>query len=144
MLYIKMNKDLPVEISESTPARLPNGSWDKSWKTRNDWTSYGQVCGLAKYLTAMTGRMFVGCDEGPGCSPQFDIIELPKVGDEVSYAFNGDYYPDGTITRITKTLQIKTSTGNRYYRRGVSGCWKMTGGTWSLVKGHINERNPSF
>jgi hypothetical protein len=71
-------------------------------------------------------------------------MEMPKVGDPVSYGFNGDYYPDGHITAITKKFQITTSTGNKYRRVKSTSGWKRTGGTWSLVKGHIYEQNPHF
>tara|TARA_Y100001938_G_C7787805_1_gene281037 strand:+ start:268 stop:522 length:255 start_codon:yes stop_codon:yes gene_type:complete len=74
-----------------------------------------------------------------------DTINLPQVGDAVSYAFNGDIYPDGTIVSITEgTMRvIKTDTGNTYYRKSGTTCWKRDR-TWSLIKGHTSERNRHF
>lgn len=95
-------------------------------------------------LAATTGTQIV-VDNGPHVSPRFSVIEPPKVGDKVSYGFNGDYYPDGEIVKISgKNLRIvTTSTGSKFWRRGNSGRWVMNG-TWSLVPGHRSERNPSF
>lgn len=93
--------------------------------------------------TDKTGRLWLVTDT-PNCSPRYAVVEVPAVGDEVSYGFNGDYYPDGKVIRVSRTFVVTTSTGNRYYRRGLTGTWKQSGGTWSLVRGHINERNPSF
>jgi hypothetical protein len=90
------------------------------------------------------GRIEKGAQKGPHVHPRFSAIEVPQVGDEVSYTFNGDYYPDGTVTRVSKSLVITTSEGHRYYRKGASGTWKQTGGTWSLIRGHISERNQEF
>jgi hypothetical protein len=84
-----------------------------------------------------------------------------KVGDEVSYGFNGDWYPDGTVVRITKSGKyLYTSTGNKYikyvfkkwtkldedhnYGDVMTEGYQTPGGTWTLAKGVYNERNPSF
>lgn len=93
---------------------------------------------------AKAGRPWIPTDSGPHVHPRFSAIEVPRVGDEVSYTFNGDYYPDGTVTRVSKSLVITTSEGHRYYRKGASGTWKQTGGTWSLIRGHVSERNREF
>lgn len=140
MLYVKMNGDLPVKIS----SKLQAADWDATWKSRWDWKDFATVERLAKYLTAMSGKMYIPVDAGSSVSPQFDIIEAPRVGDEVSYSFNGDTTPCGTITKITKTWQITTSTGKKFRRRGNAPGFTMEGGTWSLVAGHIEERNPHF
>lgn len=99
---------------------------------------------ISRYLTATIGKSYIAIDRGSGVSPRFGVIELLSIGDKVSYAFNGDYYPDGEIVKISKTLQITTSTGNIYRRRKNSGAWVLTGGTWCLVSGHRSELNPSF
>lgn len=87
---------------------------------------------------------YMPIDNGPYHSPQFSVIVQPQVGDFVSYAFNGDYYPDSEIVRISKTMKrITTASGKQYYRRKQTGSWKLNR-TWTMVKGHHNERNPSF
>ncbi len=140
MLFVKFQGSLPVEVS-STPQH------GEGWQSRWDWKSFEQVEGIAKYLTAMTGKTYLGSDAGPSTSPRFDIMEAPKVGDEVSYSFNGDTYPDGTIVKISPKWMVTTSTGKRYNRSrsGVGDSWRSVGGgTWSLIPGHHSELNPSF
>lgn len=138
MIYIKFKNGLPVEISNSSP----KGNLDPSWQSRSDWESFEQVQTIAAYVTAMTGDLHVPSDRGSGCWPRYDVVRAPKVGDEVSYTFNGDTYPDGTVIKVTKTLQVKTSTGKTYRRYKNSGTWKNN--AWSLVGGHIFEQNPHF
>lgn len=137
MLYVKFDGEMPVGVSEEHQN-------DPQWQNRNDWKSFEQVTRIARLLSINTARHFVGVDQGENCYPRFDIIEAPKVGDLVSYGFNGDYYPDGNIVGVTKTLQVTTSTGNRYFRKKNTSTWVKAGGTWMLVQGHRNERNPSF
>lgn len=146
MIFVKMNEKntLPIEVDDYDFSSARRDHSGKEWKCRRDWKSLEEVEGLARYISAMTGKHYIGTDNGEWCSPRFDICQVPAIGDKVSYTFNGDSYPDGVITHITKTLQITTSTGNKYLRRKKSGCWKRTGGTWSLISGHHNERNPSF
>lgn len=156
MLYVKFDGEIPVAVS-SDPPKDKQMSYTQGginhhytvvdhdvWQNRNDWKSYERVQRIARLLEATTSKKFLATDAGPHVSPRYDIIEPPKVGDKVSYGFNGDYYPDGEIVKITKTYQITTSTGNKYLRRRNTGTWLRTGGTWALVPGHINERNPSF
>ena len=119
---------------------VPEGT--KNVQSRWDWKSYEEVCRLALFLTTITGSTFVGTDSGPNVSPRYDIVEVPKVGDPVSYAFNGDYYPDGHVVKVTKGLMVRTSTGKEYRRRKNTGSWVQRGGTWKLVAGHHTEKNP--
>ena len=150
MFYVKFVNNLPTEISK----KYPKGddvkfSLDKknSWQTRSDWTSYEEVTRIAMYLTAMTGKTYLPSDAGSYISPQYDIIEAPKIGDKVSFSFNGDTYPDGTIVKISPNWMVTTSTGKRYNRsmQGKGGGWRSVGGDiWSLVPGHRYEQNPSF
>lgn len=115
-------------------------------QNRNDWDSFATVTKIAAELTdAYEGnRVFLPTDAGPSCSPRFDIVEAPKVGDKVSYAFNGDCYPDGVVTKISANYRfIYTDCGHKYLRRKQTGGW-VRGGTWSLVSGHHFEQNPSF
>jgi hypothetical protein len=94
----------------------------------------------------LSGEIVV--DRGPHVWPRWDLIVPPAVGATASYGFNGDRYPDGFITHVTKgTLRVvKTSGdgqggGHTYYRRGNSGTWIMKGGTWALVRGWHSTRN---
>jgi len=103
-----------------------------------------ELNGFPKLNIAPFSDKYIATDAGRSCSPRYDVISRPQVGDEVSYAFNGDYYPDGTITKISPTLKkITTDTGSTFYRVRQTGSWKKNG-TWSLVHGHIDKRNPSF
>lgn len=124
---------------------VPHGEHGK-WETRHNIVTLSHAERIAAEATELTGDLYVGIDNGPSVWPRYDLIKAPKVGDKVSYAFNGDYYPDGEIVSVTpgSLRQVKTSTGHTYYRRKQTGNWKQTGGTWSLVPGHINERNPEF
>ena len=115
-----------------------------SWTCRSDWKTKAEAALVAAEATILTGERYIATDT-PGTWPQFDVIRAPKVGDEVSYAFNGDYYPDGKIVRVSESLRVVTTdSGKKYYRRGSTASWVQTGGTWVLVPGHINKRNPSF
>ena len=84
-----------------------------------------------------------------------------KVGDDVSYGFNGDYYPDGKITRFTKTGKyLYTDGGTKYvkttfesrermedtgeYEDVIKEGFQRVGGTWWLVPGIVSEQNPHF
>lgn len=99
----------------------------------------------AEEQTKATGQEWLSCDRGSHVWPRYCIVQTPAVGDKVSYGFNGDYYPDGEIVRVSGgNLTVTTSGGHRYYRRGNSPTWIQAGGTWSLVSGHRDERNPSF
>ena len=150
MFYVKFVNDLPTEISTEHPV----GDGDtfsrdgkNGWQNRNDWKTFDEVSRIARYLTAMTGETYLPSDAGPHRSPQYDIIKAPKIGDEVSYSFNGDSYPDGTIVKISPNWMVTTSTGKRYNRsrQGVGGGWQSVGGgSWSLIPGHHYEQNPSF
>jgi hypothetical protein len=72
------------------------------------------------------------------------MTNLPAINDQVSFAFNGDYYPCGVIAKISKNHKIiTTSDGQKFYRQGEDNKWKMHK-TWSLVKGHIERQNPHF
>ena len=87
-----------------------------------------------------------------------------KVGDPVSYAFNGDAYPDGLVAKITKKF-LTTTTGKKYSLHLYSdrelikdetgrtvdaidvmreGFRSVNGGTWALFHGHVYEQNPHF
>jgi hypothetical protein len=141
MLYLKVKNGRPVEVADNLNEVQRS---ERDWQSRWDWEDFATVSRLSKYLTAMTGRSYLPVDNGPHHSPRFDIVDAPQVGDEVSYGFNGDYTPDGTVVKVSPTFQVTTSSGRKYRRKGVTSGWMATGGTWGLVKGHISERNPHF
>jgi hypothetical protein len=111
---------------------------------RWDITSFKEATWIASDVSNLTGANFIPTDAGRSVYPRYDVIELPKVGDKVSYAFNGDYYPCGEIKSISPSLRIiTTTTGRKFYRRGRSGAW-VNNGTWSLIPGHVSRKNPEF
>lgn len=105
--------------------------------------TFEKVESLARGVTELMGALHVATFT-EGQSPRHDIIRVPRVGDEVSYSFNGDSTPDGVIVRVTEKFKVVTSTGNEYRRKKNTGSWVRTGGTWSLIYGHVTERNPHF
>lgn len=114
--------------------------------SRNDFRSFAD----AEKVAALLGEGYIPTDAGSHVSPRYDVQALPKVGDDVSYGFNGDYYPAGKITSISKgplfRKVVATNAAGRvhtFWRRRKSGSWVMDQ-TWSLVGGIHNERNPSF
>lgn len=113
-------------------------------ENRNDWRTLERATEVAEAVTEFTGELYIPVDRGAYTSPRFDVIRAPKVGDKVSYAFNGDSRPCGEIVKISPTMKkITTSDGKEFYRRGQSASW-INNGTWSMIQGHHNERNPSF
>ena len=141
MIYIKVVNGLPVEWASELSSEQHR---DPAWQNRWDWKDFETVERLALYMTAATGKTYLPADRSASVSPRYDVIEAPKVGDPVSYGFNGDYYPCGYITRITKGWRVYTSEGKTFNRRKNSAGWTMVGGTWGMVAGHIDERNPHF
>lgn len=141
MIYIKVQNGRPVEVATSITNEQHR---DPQWESRWDWKDMDTVESLARYLTAMTGEIYLAADRGPAVAPRYDVIHAPKIGDPISYGFNGDYYPCGTVVKITKGWRITSSTGKVFNRRKESGGWTMVGGTWGMVAGHVEERNPHF
>jgi hypothetical protein len=65
------------------------------------------------------------------------------IGDVVSMGFNGDMYPVGTVSTISKTgKKVITSTG-RIAWRDHNGFYKISG-TFALIHGVHNKLNPHF
>jgi hypothetical protein len=136
MLYVKFENGRPVSATTEHQSLL-------NYQSRWDWHKLGfaHVQRIAELLSQATGKQYVATDT-PGTAPQFDVIEMPKVGDEVSYSFNGDTTPCGIITKVSKSLRVvETSDGRKFFRRKQTGSW-INNGTWSLVQGHHRERNP--
>lgn len=139
MLYIAINEAGKAIAAETDPKRFPEGT---KWITRNDIRDAEHASWLAFDLHLETSKVFMWVDNGRHCHPQYDVIKAMEVGDEVSYGFNGDYYPCGTIISISPSYKvITTSDGSKFYRKGTTGCWRKDK-TWSLVPGVHNDRNP--
>ncbi len=156
MIYVLFNKNEIVGFTEQNPytgtkefAPVYKESGEQMVFTRVEsaWEwhakSFEYVEELAKKATEFYGKLYLAT-VNPNVSPRHDLVCAPAVGDDVSYAFNGDYTPCGKIVRITPTLTVVTDTGKRFRRYKKTGAWMMEGGTFRLVAGHIDERNPSF
>lgn len=90
--------------------------------------------------------IYIATDGGEGLWPRYDVVRIPQVGDKVSVGFNGDAYPRGVIVSVGagKRMVVTTDEGNKYNRFRKTGTWREAGNGWSLIHGHVNERNPSF
>ncbi len=135
----KSEKGLPVWFSVNKAE-----GWISNW----DISSMEMAKQLAKSMTENFAGddLYIPTDEGDSVSPRYGVSKAPKVGDQVSYAFNGDCYPDGEITKVSAGVKmvVTTSTGSVYYRKKLSGGWKKQGGTWWMVSGHVKKQNPEF
>lgn len=150
MLYFRIIDNKVTAIAAEV---LDSQHQDPTWIARHEIRSFEQAQQIAEQATALHAAMlpaaqretFVAIDNGASRWPRFDVQALPKVGDKVSYAFNGDYYPDGEVTKISgKNYRvITTSSGRRYFRSRLSGSW-LQGRMWYLVPGHIQRWNPEF
>jgi hypothetical protein len=129
-------------VVESVSSEDPKGNVMSV--NRNDFESFDEAEMIAEQATKVTGVLHIATDYGAGGYPRFDVVEAPKVGDKVSQYFNGDSYPRGEITHISKSLKkVVTSTGHIFWRRGNSGAW-LVNGYASMIPGHVSEMNPSF
>lgn len=115
------------------------------WVTRHHIDSFEQAERYAAQASANdSGRVYLAIDSGEHCWPRYDVVEAPRVGDEVSMGFNGDYYPRGTVAKVSANYRVvTTSDGHRFYRRRLSGAW-LHKGQWYLAAGHIRAWNPEF
>lgn len=122
----------------------------KNYENRNDWRTYEAAAEVAAAL----GPKYQATDAGPNVSPRYDVIDLPQIGQEVSYTFNGDYYPCGKIVSISagpafRRIVAEDANGKyTFYRRcrdgkPTGGAWIMDG-TWSMIQGHHKRTNPEF
>lgn len=143
MLSVKMIADAAGHLrAVSATAEFPKDY--TSYQNRNDWKTLARAEQVAKELTVNTHQTYLATDSGPNVSPRFDVIAAPVLGAEVSRYFNGDGYPAGTIVKISASLKrVETSEGVVFFRRKTSGSW-VSDGTWGMVAGHNNDRNPSF
>lgn len=139
-----------VGTDSSIWARQPGKPLGAGWIERWDFPDFAFVTRLAASASALTGEDWIPVDRGDCVSPRFDVMACPKVGDDASKGFNGDYYPVGKIVSISAapTRRVITVDGPRgklrFYRRGLSAGWTQAGGTWGLVQGVVNRYNQEF
>ncbi|NDA79220.1 MAG: hypothetical protein EBY07_15895, partial [Actinobacteria bacterium] len=106
MLYFRIINDRVTAIATELAGAQHQ---DPTWIARHEIRSFEHAQQIAEQATALHTEMlpaaqretFIAIDNGGSRWPRFDVQALPKVGDKVSYAFNGDYYPDGEITKIS-------------------------------------------
>jgi len=145
MRYIKLQNGLPVEVSNKYPDEFsPVKDGKNGWISTRDFNSLQEAETMAKYVTAFTGEIYLASDDGPKVFPRWEIFKAPRVGEEVSRGFNGDYYSCGKIVSITKGWRVTTDSGARFNRVKQTGSWKEIGGSFFMVPGIINELNPHF
>ena len=125
---------------------VPYGYANKLLCNRHDLKSFEDAERVASMASQAMGHLYLATDAGAHVHPRYDVIKAPMLGDEISYGFNGDYYPCGRILKISKDFRIITTDElrakpRRFYRRGKSAQW-LEGGTWALVRGRRDERNP--
>ena len=147
MAYFYLTKNLAVtEITDSRPAECARWWWkpeSAGWATRHDFETLELAQKVADSASELTGEAYVATDAGDQCSPRYDVIRAPAIGDEVSYGFNGDCYPCGTVVKVSKSLKrVETSEGKVFNRRKQTGGWMQQ--SWSLVNGHHYAQNPHF
>jgi len=135
VLYFKVTDDA---VTETEDHREGQSRWDWHKMEQADFDALvaraNETAGYVKYVGTFSNNV----------SPCRDIVTLPVVGDDVSYGFNGDFYPCGHITNISKSLRIiTTSSGKKFWRKRQTGSW-LNDGMWSLVRGTHNDRNPEF
>jgi hypothetical protein len=142
MFYVLIENSLAKSVTTDYPQ--VDGRFDSRYQNRNDWKTLERAEAVAEQLNeAADDMLYIAIDNGPSVSPRFDVIKAPKVGEQVSRYFNGDSYPEGEIVKISATLKrVETSTGAVFFRRKQSGVW--SDGTFGMIAGHHNERNPSF
>lgn len=111
----------------------------------------------AELLSAEFDKPVWAVDRGSNVRPRFATIEGFKIGDYVSKGYNGDIYPVGRIIGMSGlghpvtgfriiTVQTPDMREIKFWRRRTSDSWKEgnADGTFGLVKGVRDQRNPSF
>lgn len=144
MIYVGIDvQGNPVKVVNSLQETLDNSAGIEYWQSRHDWTDNDVVAETARLLSEATNELYIAVDKGNFVSPRYDIIKAPKVGDEVSMGFNGDYYPVGKIESISDTMRVIVAGGKMFYRKRQTGAW-LYSKTFTLIPGTRDERNPSF
>jgi hypothetical protein len=162
MLYVTTNENGQTRAidADSDEGRQP-GIY-RTAQSRWDWKTFEAAAEVAAKLNtdaAAAGLVdaeghtlfYLATDAGPHQSPRYDVIQAPSLGTFVSKSFNGDSYPIGKIVKIGKDfsrIYVERASNPEdilcFYRRKLSGRWILKGGTWGLIEGHHNERNPHF
>ncbi len=155
MLYVNVNRSfraiVSARVATDDEVKLHHTTNTFNLESRNTWKTFEAAKEVAAALNDPRPQVqnllrdeYIATDAGAHVSPRYDVIKLPKVGDKVSKAFNGDSYPAGVIKSISKSLKlITTDGGDKFYRVRETGSWR-SGGTWSLTPGHVYTQNPSF
>jgi fermentation-respiration switch protein FrsA (DUF1100 family) len=159
IIYIRRNLETSRVVGILTEAEreeLHRTGGREAWagiENRNDWRDFATVELIANDLSALTGDDWLPVDRGAHVSPRYDVVVCPKVGEDVSRGFNGDYYPVGKIIGITgagrRSITTMATDGSgvvrKFYRVKLSGAWKEGGGSpFCLVPGVRHEWNPEF
>lgn len=140
MLYVKYDTVTGL-ITDVIEGGYPGNAYDTICHTT---FSMDAAEAKAIQVSVLMGELYIATDSGPNCHPRFNVVHAPRIGDEVSKSFNGDYYPCGVIIKISKSLKrVETSTGNVFYRRKNTGTW-LNDRTWHMFHGHSNKKNPHF
>lgn len=143
--YIIIDRDRHVVRIEDDYDALKGLEEHLNYLSNWDVQTFDEAVRLAEEATKVMGEKYLAVDRTASVAPRYGIVRAPRLGDKVSYSFNGDTTPCGYITKISDSYyRIQTSTGDVFYHKGHTGSWIRKGGTWSLVNGHIRERNPSF
>ena len=143
MLYFPIKADKVTAIAQDISQYQRE---NETWISRHDIRGMDHAGKIAYQASILTKKLHLPVDEGSNVWPRFDVIEAPRVGQPISYAFNGDYYPCGEIATISGApliRRITSTTGKVFWRRHQSAAW-IYDGTWSMVSGHRSELNPSF
>lgn len=140
MLHFNMNtKEIYTNATDAMKAREA----DRTHYIVSRW-DFKSLENAQAIVDEFEGKNLLAIDKGEWVSPRFDVIEMPKVGDEVSMTFNGDYYPCGTIVKISESLKtIKTSNGRVFWRKKLTGQW-LYSKTFALVSGTHSKMNTEF
>lgn len=135
-------------LAESTTSE---GIAPGEWATANggdgwigSWDMTEELAKLIADTRTQQGKPTLFVDRTESVSPRYSVCDAPVVGSKVSKAFNGDSYPEGVITKVSKSMRrVETSTGMVFYRRKETAAW-VSGRTWSMIAGHHSSWNPSF
>lgn len=131
-------------------SRQPGKPLGAGWIERRDFPSFEFAAQLAAGASKLTGEDWIPVDRGDHTSPRYDVMVCPKVGDDVSKGFNGDYYPIGKVVSVSaaparRVITVDGPRGKlRFYRNKLSSGWTQAGGTWGLIKGVHSDWNREF
>ena len=143
--YIVIDRNRRVVRIEDDYDNLQGMSEELNYLSSWDIQTYDEAIRFANEATEVMGEVYLPIDRTASTAPRYGIARAPKLGQPVSYSFNGDTTPCGEISKISDSFyRIQTTTGKVFYRRHHTNSWIMKGGTWCMVPGHHHERNPSF